>query len=506
MEAEPGWDVRGLQPRGQLHVGARTRRRRQSDGAGLCPAPSAPELPPTRELPNDDAGLVNAPAEQIGFERRRLGPTFLVWEELEAEVNIDRTKSAAEGRQASQTFSDVALAFLRVPTQATRACRKLQLRTSESWRGRCKDETQDQECSEPCSEGTGNKADAHDRYAVVRGGRCSRDSDVRSGRNRPRLRGQRAARGNDRVPTRPSGNRNVADKPVRRSSGRHGSTASHVEPLARLQTCVVARRELHRLHGRRLALARPPQWNGASAARLTLADHYASTDRGVGSGREGTCGRRRRFAASQTASIYVVPTDEGTPRRLPVDDARDLSWSPRGDEIAYDSPAGVIRAVRSDGSARPRVILPGTPGCYGPAWSADGLRVAAACGDSHGRYAYIDVVNADGRNRRRLIRHAYNEYGFAWSPGGRRILYGREDGQGIYAIGAEGVADRKITSDSPAQVGWGALTWSPDGRAIAYTTDRTGNGDLYVIGTDGRSKLRLTRSTASDIDPSWAPE
>lgn len=212
------------------------------------------------------------------------------------------------------------------------------------------------------------------------------------------------------------------------------------------------------------------------------------------------------FAASQTASIYVVPTDEGTPRRLPVDDARDLSWSPRGDEIAYDSPAGVIRAVRSDGSARPRVILPGTPGCYGPAWSADGLRVAAACGDSHGRYAYIDVVNADGRNRRRLIRHAYNEYGFAWSPGGRRILYGREDGQGIYAIGAEGVADRKITSDSPAQVGWGALTWSPDGRAIAYTTDRTGNGDLYVIGTDGRSKLRLTRSTASDIDPSWAPE
>ncbi len=211
------------------------------------------------------------------------------------------------------------------------------------------------------------------------------------------------------------------------------------------------------------------------------------------------------YPASQTWSIYVVPTDGGTPRRLPVGDAAEPAWSPRGDEIAYSSPAGVVRAVRSDGTGRPRVIPPGTPGCYGPAWSADGRRLAAACGDSHGRYAYIDVVNADGSNRRRLTRHAYNEYGFAWSPTGRRILYGRQDRQGIYVIGAEGVADRKITSDSPAQVGWGALTWSPDGRAIAYTTDRTDNGDLYVIDADGRNKRRLTNSAASDVDPSWAP-
>ena len=211
------------------------------------------------------------------------------------------------------------------------------------------------------------------------------------------------------------------------------------------------------------------------------------------------------YPASQAWSIYVVPTHGGTPRRLPVDDAAEPAWSPRGDEIAYSSPAGVIRAVRSDGTGRPSVILPGTPGCFGPAWSADGRRLAAACGDSQGRYAYVDVVNADGSNRRRLTRHAYNEYGFAWSPTGRRILYGREDRQGIYVIGAEGVADRKITSDSPAEVSWGALTWAPDGRAIAYTTDRTGNGDLYVIGADGRNMRRLTNSAASDVDPTWAP-
>ena len=72
-------------------------------------------------------------------------------------------------------------------------------------------------------------------------------------------------------------------------------------------------------------------------------------------------------------------------------------------------------------------------------------------------------------------------------------------------IGADGRHDRKVTTDSPAQIGWGALTWSSDGRSIAYATNRTGNGDIYVIGVNGRNKVRLTRSSDMDIDPSWAP-
>jgi TolB protein len=203
--------------------------------------------------------------------------------------------------------------------------------------------------------------------------------------------------------------------------------------------------------------------------------------------------------------ISVIPTDGRRPRRLPSGDAFDPAWSPRGDEIAYATPFGVIMAVRSDGRGRPRVVTRGTPGCFGPAWSADGERLASACGDNHGRYAYIDVVNANGSSRRRLTKHAYNEFGFAWSPDGLSILYGRKNREGIYVIGVDGRKDHKVTSDSPAQIIWGALTWAADGRAIAYTTDRTGGGDLYVIGADGRDKLQLTRSLDADVDPSWSP-
>ena len=205
------------------------------------------------------------------------------------------------------------------------------------------------------------------------------------------------------------------------------------------------------------------------------------------------------------AEIYVVPTDGGAPQSLHTGDVRDPAWWPLGDEIAYATPGGEIRTMRIDGSSSTSIPMRASNSCYGPAWSADGKRLATACGDSPNRYAYIDVVNADGSGLRRLTKHAYNEFGFAWSPDGRRILYGREDREGVFVIGADGRNDRRVTSDAPAQTAWGALTWASDGRSIAYTTDRTGRGDLYVIDSNGRNKLRLTRSSGIDLDPAWAP-
>lgn len=202
--------------------------------------------------------------------------------------------------------------------------------------------------------------------------------------------------------------------------------------------------------------------------------------------------------------LYIVPTNGGAPRRLGPDDLRDPSWSPRGDKIAYASPAGQVSIISIYGTDKPRIVG-STSGCFGPAWSANGQRLAMACGDRYGRHAYIDVVNANGRDLRRLTKHAYNEYGFRWSPDGRAILYGKTNGQGIYVIGADGRNDRIITTDSPPQIAWGALTWSPDGRSIAYVTHRTGYGDIYVIDADGRKKTQVTNSAEIDSDPAWAP-
>lgn len=55
----------------------------------------------------------------------------------------------------------------------------------------------------------------------------------------------------------------------------------------------------------------------------------------------------------------------------------------------------------------------------------------------------------------------------------------------------------------------GAAAWSPDGEHIAFTSARTGQGDLYLIHVPsvGAPPKRLTRdATSSELFPTWSPD
>jgi len=47
---------------------------------------------------------------------------------------------------------------------------------------------------------------------------------------------------------------------------------------------------------------------------------------------------------------------------------------------------------------------------------------------------------------------------------------------------------------------------SPDGRWIAFTSNRSGNWDIYVMPIDGGKALQLTTDGAPDLHPSWSPD
>ena len=48
--------------------------------------------------------------------------------------------------------------------------------------------------------------------------------------------------------------------------------------------------------------------------------------------------------------------------------------------------------------------------------------------------------------------------------------------------------------------------WSPDGKQIAFASDRFGNTDVFVMPANGGSARRLTTNSASEIPSAFTPD
>jgi len=49
-------------------------------------------------------------------------------------------------------------------------------------------------------------------------------------------------------------------------------------------------------------------------------------------------------------------------------------------------------------------------------------------------------------------------------------------------------------------------TWSPDGKQIAFVSDRTGDAEVFVANVDGSGTRQLTSVPGRDAHPSWHPD
>lgn len=61
----------------------------------------------------------------------------------------------------------------------------------------------------------------------------------------------------------------------------------------------------------------------------------------------------------------------------------------------------------------------------------------------------------------------------------------------------------RLTFDDGLQIG---ATWSPDGRYIAYSSDRGGKFDIWVQQVSGGNPSQITRSTGQNWQPDWSPD
>ena len=133
-----------------------------------------------------------------------------------------------------------------------------------------------------------------------------------------------------------------------------------------------------------------------------------------------------------------------------------------------------------------------------PSFSPDGRQIVFS--GSKGGFSDLYMVDADGRNLRQLTSDPLGDHQPQWSPDGQRVAFVSERGPGtdldLLKTRAWQVSVLDLASDSitvlPGQDGRNLNPmWSPDGRALAFVSDRTGvpNIFLYDFGNDSHYQL-----------------
>ncbi|HEX9188209.1 MAG TPA: protein kinase, partial [Vicinamibacteria bacterium] len=189
------------------------------------------------------------------------------------------------------------------------------------------------------------------------------------------------------------------------------------------------------------------------------------------------------------------------PRRL----NQGIEWARDGRSIVYSAgPGPHLWRVRADGSAPPERLEVAGRGATGPSLARGRARLVFS------RRLWdpdLYVLHA-GSPPKPLVESTFVDGAAQYSPDGRRIAFtsDRADDTGaIWLADADGANPTRLTK-GPGR-GQASPSWSPGGTSIAFSAEaQNGRGDVWTIGTDGTGLRQVTHDAADASAPHWSQD
>ncbi len=202
------------------------------------------------------------------------------------------------------------------------------------------------------------------------------------------------------------------------------------------------------------------------------------------------------------------------------DNDENPSFSPDGTRIAFSGDPDIgndeLYVMNADGTHRVRLTRTASDETD-PVFSPDGRRIAFVSFSNGSLGSEIDLIDAGGGNRVRLLYPTGKDFVSysdpSWSPDGTRIAFTREGGgqTDVWVIDLASGVQTRLTSGPELN---SEPDWSPDGTRIAYVSDPYvftatalhSNPDIWTMGADGGGKARLTTDSRAETNPAFSPD
>jgi len=223
----------------------------------------------------------------------------------------------------------------------------------------------------------------------------------------------------------------------------------------------------------------------------------------------------KRYQGGQANTLYIYDLATNDAKKISDDPhaARDAMWlgntiyynSDRDGKFnlwAYDTRSGKTTEVTQ--SRDWDIRWPSSDDQNRIVYEKNGELEIMDVGSKQVDHLSINVPD-DGINRRRRQINVGNQiFAYGLSPKGERAVF--EARGDIFTVPIEHGGVRNLTKSSNAHDKMPA--WSPDGKYIAFLSDKTGEEELYIIPQDGSGPMEqlTTGGQAQRYNPVWSPD